>query len=78
MRPNENTVTVYRYIQRYIKENTFAPTLREIGAACFLSRGAVMRHLDLLEARGAIERDPNKARGMRLGPRPYRHRTRRE
>ena len=76
MKANENTAAVYHFIRDYIKENGFAPTLREIGKECYLSRGAVIRHLDLLEAKGAIERDPGKARGMRLGPRPYRHRVR--
>ncbi len=63
----ENTELVYRFIRKYINENGFAPTLREIADGCFMGRSSVMRHLDRLDAWGLIIRDPGKARGMRLG-----------
>ncbi len=79
MLDDENTEAVYLFIREYIETHNFAPTVREVAKGCYLSRGTVLRHLDSLEAHGAIEREPGKARGMRLGARKprFRHRRRR-
>lgn len=59
--------TVYDFIAAFIDEhNGLSPTLREIADGCYLSRTAIMRYIDLLEARGYILRDFNIPRSIRL------------
>jgi repressor LexA len=60
------TAQVWDFVSDYINRNGFAPSHREIADGCFLSKSAVVRHLDRLEARGHIEREPNQARSIRL------------
>lgn len=64
---NPQTLRVYDFIRSSILTHHFSPTVREIGAAVFLSHSSVMPHLSYLEARGWIEREPYKARSIRLG-----------
>ncbi len=63
---NSVTDAIYGFIKNYVKEHTYPPTLREIGRGCYLSTSAVTRHLDRLEQRGKIYREPGRARGIRL------------
>ncbi len=60
------TRKVYEYVLDCFKEYNCPPTIREISDACFISRTTAMRHLELLEARGLILREPKRARGIRL------------
>lgn len=66
--PNNSTTTemVYEFIQKFIKEHTYPPTIREIGQGCYISTSAVSRHLDHLERRGKISREFGRARGITL------------
>jgi len=57
---------VYQYIRRYIAENGFAPTIREISEGCYMSATNVIRYLDKLEAWGRISREPRTPRSIRL------------
>ena len=58
---------VLSYIREYAAERGFAPTIREIAERFGLrSTNAVADHLRALERKGAIERDPRSARGIRL------------
>lgn len=57
---------VMAFITRYIRERRVSPTLSEIGAATFMSRGNVVRYLDRLTLQGRIERYPGMARGIVL------------
>ncbi len=61
---------VWRFIAVFIDEHGYAPSLRQIAQACFTSHGNVVRYLDLLEARGVIEREMGQARALRLLKRP--------
>ncbi len=57
---------VYNFIQRFIAEHGFSPTLREIAKACFMSTTTVVRYLDRLCAAGRISRELNKPRSIAL------------
>jgi repressor LexA len=64
---NETSQAVYGYIIRYVEQHGFPPTVREIGAACFLaSTSAVHYQLSKLEAEGRLTREPRSARNIRL------------
>lgn len=61
-----NEEAVLAFITGYIRERRVSPTLSEIGAATFMSRGNVVRYLDRLTIKGRIERYPGMARGIVL------------
>lgn len=72
-----------RQVLDFIKSETqrqgFPPTVRDIGAAVGLSSSSTVHaHLDALEAKGLIRRDPSKPRALevldrdRSAPRPLR------
>lgn len=60
------TDQVCDFIRTYSNTKGYPPSTREIAAGCFISRGAVTRHLDRLEIMGRIHREPGKARGLRV------------
>jgi repressor LexA len=66
MKTDEVTAQVYAFIRAYFDEHGFAPSLRDIGAACYLSPSNVVRYLDRLEARGLISREIRKPRSIAL------------
>ena len=54
-------------IQRHIDRTGIPPTVREIAAYCGIpSTSTVSHHLNELERRGAISRQPGKARTIRI------------
>ena len=57
---------IYTFICVYIGEHGYSPSLREIGAHCYMGRSTVIRYLDRLEAQGRISRDLGKARSISL------------
>ena len=63
---DEVTAKVWDFVSEYMSHKGFAPSYREIARECFLSKSAVVRHLDRLEAQGHIEREPNQPRSIRL------------
>lgn len=66
-RPNYAlTQTVFAFICRFVRENTYPPTLEEIALGCFIARSPVVRHIDRLEGEGRIARNPNISRGITL------------
>jgi repressor LexA len=55
------------FIQAFIRENGFPPTIREIGKNVGISSTSVVKYnLDALERKGQIERDEDISRGIRL------------
>ena len=58
--------TVYAFLQSYIATHHRAPSIREIAAGCFMGKSTILRGLDILEARGQIERVPGQARSITL------------
>ena len=63
---NPTTEAVYAFLCRYHATHGYAPTLREIAHGCYMSVSNVVRHLDKLEMERLIEREPSKARGIRV------------
>lgn len=63
---SQTTDCIYDYIRAQWEENQQMPTLQEMASACEIARTTVIYHLDKLEARGDITREPYKARGIRL------------
>lgn len=62
--PRQNAVL--HTVQRLATDRGFPPTAVEIAAAVGLSETRVRQHLDALETRGAILREPGTARGLRV------------
>lgn len=56
---------VVAYKDRY---NGNSPSLVEISKGCYTSRTNVVRYLDILEARGYIQRNPYIPRSIRILP----------
>lgn len=58
---------VYEFICDYIKENSYAPSVRDIGQGVGLrSTSTVYSHLKRLADEGRIEMDPGKRRSVRV------------
>lgn len=57
----------YEFIRSFMREHRKPPTLKEIGEALDMrSTNGVSKMLHALQSKGYIEREQNKARGMRL------------
>jgi repressor LexA len=58
---------VYHYLLDFLSENTYQPSIREIGKRFRIkSTKTVSDLLQSLAAKGYIERDPSRSRGVRL------------
>jgi SOS-response transcriptional repressor LexA len=58
---------ILRFVERFLSEHGFAPALREIGKAIGLKNvNAVRGHLEALEKKGYIAKDPDIARSIRV------------
>jgi DNA-binding MarR family transcriptional regulator len=60
------TEPIFQFICTFIQSRTVSPTLKEIADGCFVSVNTVVYHLDKLEKRGRISRQPGKHRNIRL------------
>jgi repressor LexA len=60
------TRLIYDYICSYIEEKGYAPSIREIAAACFVGHSNVDRYLKRLEDEGLIKRGRGVPRGISL------------
>ncbi len=64
---SERQKQILDYLQDFIGENQFPPTIREIGRKVGISSTSVVKYnLEVLEKKGYIERDPDISRGIRL------------
>lgn len=64
---SEDTRRVYAFVCDYVRTYMGRPpTHREIAEGCFMARSTIQRHLDILDARGLIIREPGVARGISL------------
>ena len=61
-----DTQRVYQFIKQFIEQRGFPPSQREIAEGCYMARSSVQRHLDVLEAKGLIEREMGIARSLSL------------
>lgn len=58
---------IYDYLAEFIEDNGYAPSLEEIAARFGLSSVAtVHEHLENLESKGAVRRDPHRSRAIEL------------
>jgi repressor LexA len=58
---------VYEFIRQQIQERGFGPTVREIGQHFGIrSPNGVKRHLDALESKGLVKREPFTARAIKM------------
>lgn len=60
------TEQIFAYIASELAAKGRPPTLRELADNFFVSTGTIQRHLDWLEMHGRIERQPGKARSIRI------------
>jgi repressor LexA len=62
---SEKQKNIYRYIVDYINENSYPPSVREIGQAAGLSSTSTVHgYLQRLEKRGLIKRGESKSRAI--------------
>ncbi len=66
---------IIEFIREYVAENDYAPTMQEIADRLGVSRPTVFEHIEALEAKGAIDREPVRARGISLAPEMEDHPT---
>ncbi len=60
---------VYEFIDRFQREEVYCPSFEEIRAGLGLaSLATVHKHIDNMEKKGALKRDPNKSRSIELLP----------
>jgi len=59
--------SILKFIQGFIDEKGYAPTVRDIMKGCNLSSTAVVQHhLNILEREGRIHRDPGVVRSIQM------------
>lgn len=67
MKLSERQQNILDFIRNFFKENSFPPTIREIGEAVDISSTSVVNYnLNKLVEAGLIERDKEISRGLRL------------
>ena len=64
---SETRENILKFIQSFIDDRGYAPTVRDIVRGCNLSSTAVVQHhLNILEREGHIHRDPQVVRSIQL------------
>jgi repressor LexA len=64
---SDRQIQILEYIKKVTRERNYPPSVREIGEAVGLSSSStVHNHLNQLERRGLIRRDPSKSRTVQL------------
>jgi repressor LexA len=62
---------IFDFIESYLHENNFSPSLREIGKALKVSVGTIQDQVEAIVKKGFIKRDEIKARGFRMPIKPF-------
>ncbi len=64
---NDMERKILDYMVQYLRENTYQPSIREIGERFGIkSTKTVSEHLQALANKGHLERDPSRSRGVRI------------
>ena len=64
---NTRQQQILEYLRDHAREHAYPPTVREIGSAVGLSSSStVQNHLNALESKGLIRRDPSKSRTVEV------------
>jgi repressor LexA len=70
----ESRERIMNFLQKYINENGYSPSVREIADGVFLcSSSTVQRHLEILKAQGEITWNPHLPRTIRILERGDKH-----
>jgi len=65
--PTEIERKILDYMVSYLRENTYQPSIREIGEQFGIkSTKTVSEHLQALAEKGFLERDPSRSRGVKI------------
>jgi len=65
--PTEIERKILDYMVSYLRENTYQPSIREIGEEFGIkSTKTVSEHLQALAEKGFLERDPSRSRGVKI------------
>ncbi len=57
---------IVRFIRDYVAEHDYAPTYQEIADHLGVSRPTVFEHIEALQAKGALSREPTRSRAIIL------------
>lgn len=58
---------IFDFIERFIENRRYPPSVREIAAGCEISSTSVVaHHLDILEEDGVIKREPGRSRTIQI------------
>lgn len=72
---SEKQRNILRFMEQYVDQHGFPPTIREIGNAISIQSTSVVNYnLNKLSAAGYISREPQAARGLRLTDKALAHR----
>lgn len=64
---SEKQIKMRTYIQKFLDEHGYPPTVRDIQHACGISSTSVVDYnLNILEERGVIKRNPDISRGIEM------------
>jgi SOS-response transcriptional repressor LexA len=64
---NDTALDIFRFIVSYEEENGYTPVIREIRDGCDISSTSVVAyHLNKLVANGAITKEENRARTIKI------------
>jgi repressor LexA len=59
---------IVQFIRDYVAEAGYAPTMQEIADHLGVSRPTVFEHIEALQAKGALHREPTLSRAIELAP----------
>jgi repressor LexA len=59
---------IVNFIREYFADKGYAPTMQEIANHLGVSRPTVFEHIEALEAKGALQRQALRSRGIELAP----------
>ena len=66
-KPSTKQQRIYDFIQRFLADEGYPPTIRDIQAGCSISSTSVVDYnLNLLEKKGVLRRHPEISRGIAL------------
>lgn len=64
-------IEVVQFIQEYISDNTYPPTIREIAARFQISVKAAFDHIKALDKKGVIKSSSNRSRSLEIVDQAY-------
>jgi len=59
---------IVKFIREYVLEHDYAPTMQEIADHFGVSRPTIFEHIETLQSKGVLHREPMKTRAIQLAP----------